>query len=437
MIPVKTPLLAGFRALPASFWVLCGGTFINRFATFVLPFLTMFMTRRGFTAAEAGYAVLAYGAGGFLCSFIAGPLADMLGRNRVLAAALALEAVMVFFLGRQSDFAGIVLMTFLAGFAGQGVSPAVNGLVGDIVPAAQRLHAQLALRLAVNAGFAFGPAAAGFVAVHSYSAIFAADAVASLVFAAMALFFLPRGHATQRENAGWRPALSALRRTPEMWSVLLAAVCCSFLFRQVSTSLNLEVLQRGYAESTAGVLMSMNGLIIICVEIPLMAATAWLSLRAGMGLGVALMGWSLMLNALHGPIWLLFVCMAGFTLGEMISLPRQATLVVELSPPDMRARFSGFTGFAWVIGNMSGALIGINLHAWNPVLMWCFCGLVGTAAAIIIRCSSRRVPSLSKNATSAEARLPVHPASRIPASVAENNTAVPASGGGIRTPPGR
>ncbi|MDB6135557.1 MAG: putative major facilitator superfamily transporter [Verrucomicrobiales bacterium] len=384
MKPAAFSMMAGFRSLPGPFWVLWGGTFINRFATFVMPFLTLFMKRQGFTAPEAGYAVLAYGTGGFICSFIAGPLADMLGRNRVLAGALGLEAVMVFFLGRQSTFAGITALCFLAGLAGQGVSPAVNGLVGDIVPADRRLQAQLALRLAVNAGFAFGPAVAGFVAVHSYGVLFTVDALTSLTFACMALFFLPQGQTTARKHAGWRPALTALRHSRGMWSVLAAAVCCSFLFRQITTTLNLEVLQRGHAESTAGMLLSMNGLLIICLEIPLMAATSWLSLRAGMGAGVALMGLSLMLNALHGPVWMLFVCMAGFTLGEMITLPRQATLVVELSPPDMRARFAGFTGFAWVIGNMSGALAGINLHAWNPVVMWCLCGLLGAVAAAII-----------------------------------------------------
>lgn len=390
MNSAKIPLMAGFRALPAPFWVLCGGTFVNRFATFVLPFLTLFMTRRGFTPADAGLAVVAYGAGGFLCSFIAGPLADRLGRNRVLAAALAMEAVMVYLLGRQSAFAGIVTMTFLAGFAGQGVSPAVNGLVGDIVPAGQRLHAQLALRLAVNAGFAFGPAVAGFVAVHSYQALFAADAATSLVFAVMAWFFLPKGQATSRGQAGWKPALNALRRCPDMISVLLAATCAAFLFRQITTTLNLEVLRRGHLESTAGLLLSMNGLIIIFVEIPLMAATAWLSLRRGVSVGIALMGLSLMMVACGGPLWLLFVSMAGFTLGEMISLPRQSTLTVELSPPDMRARFSGFTGFAWVIGNMTGALVGMNVYAWKPGALWILCGITGVTAAVAIAATSRR-----------------------------------------------
>lgn len=406
--PAKSSLWGGFRDLPAPFWVLCGGTFVNRFATFVLPFLAMFMSREGFTAAEAGYAVMAYGAGGFLCSFIAGPLADRLGRNRVLAAALALEAVMVFLLGQQTTFAGITAMTFLAGFAGQGVGPAVSGLVGDIVPPAQRLHAQLALRLAINAGFAFGPAVAGFVAVHSYFALFATDAVTSLIFATMALLFLPRGNAAPREQAGWAPALASLRRTPGMLSVLLAGICCSFLFRQISTSLNLEVLQRGFAESTAGMLMSLNGFIIICVEIPLMAATTWLSLRAGMGFGIALMGCSLTINAIHGPIWLLFASMAAFTLGEMLTLPRQATLVVELSPPDMRARFAGFTGFAWVLGNMSGALIGINLHAWNPAIMWCSCGLIGIAAAATLILGGRQSVTAATGLGNPEEKLVAH-----------------------------
>ncbi len=395
MNPESPSVLAGFRALPGPFWVLCGGTFVNRFATFVLPFLTLFMTRRGFTPAEAGWAVLAYGAGGFLCSFVAGPLADTLGRNRVLAGALALEAVMIYLLGQQSTFGGIVLLTACAGFAGQGVGPAVQGLVGDLVPPELRLQAQLALRIAVNAGFAFGPAIAGFAAVHSYSLLFTADALTSFAFAVMAWFCLPRGRRTPREEAGWGPALSALRRSQGMIPVLLAAVCAAFLFRQLTTSFNLEVLRRGYTESSAGLLMSLNGFLIICLEIPLVTATAWLSLRAGMGAGLALMGGSLMLNVLGGPLWPMVVCVILFTFGEMLTLPRQATLVLNLSPPDMRARFSGLTGFAWVIGNMAGALIGMNLHELSPAALWVFCGLVGVAGAVIVtaRRTSRLTPT--------------------------------------------
>ncbi len=36
------PLLDDLRALPRPFWLLLGGMFINRFGTFVMPFLIIF-----------------------------------------------------------------------------------------------------------------------------------------------------------------------------------------------------------------------------------------------------------------------------------------------------------------------------------------------------------------------------------------------------------
>jgi len=41
------------RALPPAAWILFGGTFINRFGTFVIPFLILYLTRIGFTSAQA------------------------------------------------------------------------------------------------------------------------------------------------------------------------------------------------------------------------------------------------------------------------------------------------------------------------------------------------------------------------------------------------
>jgi hypothetical protein len=70
--PITSPLVVT-TLLPLLMWLLAAGTFVNRFATFLVPFLTMFMTRRGFSAGEAGLAVTLYGAGAFGCTLIAGP----------------------------------------------------------------------------------------------------------------------------------------------------------------------------------------------------------------------------------------------------------------------------------------------------------------------------------------------------------------------------
>ncbi len=48
------------RSLPPAVWILLGGTFINRFGQFVMPFLVIYLTRIGYSTARAG---LALGAG--------------------------------------------------------------------------------------------------------------------------------------------------------------------------------------------------------------------------------------------------------------------------------------------------------------------------------------------------------------------------------------
>ena len=47
-------MLSRLRALPRPAWILFLGTFLNKFGTFVLPFLTLYLTQRGFTLSDAG-----------------------------------------------------------------------------------------------------------------------------------------------------------------------------------------------------------------------------------------------------------------------------------------------------------------------------------------------------------------------------------------------
>jgi len=44
MQPNRTSLKQDLRALPRGAWILFFGTFLNKFGTFVLPFLTIYMT---------------------------------------------------------------------------------------------------------------------------------------------------------------------------------------------------------------------------------------------------------------------------------------------------------------------------------------------------------------------------------------------------------
>src|SRR5919204_318729 len=49
--------------LPAAFWWLFAGMLVNALATFVFPFLALFLTSRGISVARAGLVVALYGGG--------------------------------------------------------------------------------------------------------------------------------------------------------------------------------------------------------------------------------------------------------------------------------------------------------------------------------------------------------------------------------------
>src|SRR5437660_1725596 len=73
------------RTLPPAAWVLFAGTFVNRFGTFVIPFLVLYLTREGYSMAQAGLALGFYGAGTLIASLAGGHLADRIGRRNTIA----------------------------------------------------------------------------------------------------------------------------------------------------------------------------------------------------------------------------------------------------------------------------------------------------------------------------------------------------------------
>src|SRR5947207_12844250 len=61
--PSAATMRANLRALPREAWVLFAGTFVNRLGTFVLPFVTLYLTHRGYSAPQAGLGLAGYGLG--------------------------------------------------------------------------------------------------------------------------------------------------------------------------------------------------------------------------------------------------------------------------------------------------------------------------------------------------------------------------------------
>src|SRR5207244_3090331 len=193
MNETQVSLRESLRALPRSAWILFFGTFLNKFGTFVVPFLAIYLTGLGYTAAQAGMAIGGYGLGTLAASLLGGYLADRFGRRKTIVLSMFSGALVMLSLSQAHSLPLIVLLAGVAGLTGELYRPASSALLADLVPAGQRVTAFAAYRMAFNAGWAFGPATAGLLAKKSFVWLFVGDAVTSVLFGLVAWFALPAG----------------------------------------------------------------------------------------------------------------------------------------------------------------------------------------------------------------------------------------------------
>jgi MFS family permease len=376
------PLRPLADGLPRPLWFLLAGTFVNRSGGFVLFFLVLYVSERGYSPAAAGAAASVYGAGALAAALAGGQLADRLGRRETIVVSMAGSGAAALALSQARPLALIIVLSALTGFFAELYRPAAAALITDLVEPARRVTAFAAYRLAINAGTAAGPAAAGLLATHSFLAVFIADAAASLAFAGLALTALP---ATRAQGSSAVPRLTpALRADRAFLLFLLASTLAALVYFQFQTTLPLHVVASGHSSATYGMLISLNGLLILAFELPLAQFTQRLPRATAIAAGYALVGLGFALTGAATSTAALAATVLIWTAGEMVSQPLAAAHVSDIAPPQLRGGYQGAFAFTGGIGLVLAPAIGpATLSAVSP-LLWIGCGAVGLAAALLV-----------------------------------------------------
>lgn len=357
------PIVHDLRTLPRGVWVLVGGQFINRFGSFVYPFLALFLTQRGLTLAHVGWVMAALALGQLAAPFVGGYLADAIGRRRTIVLALVGGALTLLGLYAMRSPLALAVMAGAHGFFAYMFNPAASALLSDLVPEEKRVTAFAMLRLAINAGFAAGPAIAGLLFRIDPLYIFIGDAGTTLVFAALALAFLPRGHislagATTSPRSIARNWLQAGRDAWHNGPFVQLFVCqllMTVAFMQIFTVLSLHATARGLDTAAYGLAMGFNGLIIMTCELTLAHVLKRADPRRVLILGYIITGLGCASFALATGLLGFLAAMAIFTLGEMIALPISSGYASTLAPADYRGRYFGLLGTSWGFGGLLGS----------------------------------------------------------------------------------
>ncbi len=382
MNETHTSLRENLRALPRGAWILFFGNFLNKFGTFVLPFLAIYMTRLGYTSPQAGLAIGAYGIGTLGACLLGGHLADRLGRRKTIVLSMGSAALAMLSLSQARSLPLIVLFSGLAGLTGELYRPASSALLADLVPAGQRVTAFAAYRMALNAGFAFGPATAGLLAKHSFLWLFVGDAATSLLFGLVAWFALPSGVRGTRTDSGLRATWKVLRTDRRLRQILCASLAVGLVFVQVFSTMSLEITGSGLSPSIYGLVISLNGALVVLCELPLTTLSRRYPARKIIALGFVLIGAGFASNALPRTLPLLALTVLLFTLGEMLAMPVAGAYVAALAPAHQRGLYT--YGMVWSGAFVLGPSLGMLLFSVSPLGLWASCGVLGTLAAATI-----------------------------------------------------
>lgn len=320
-------------------------------------------------------------------------LADRLGRRNAIAVSMFGSAGAMLSLWQAGSLTAILPLVVVAGFFAELYRPASSALVADLVPVGRRVPAFAAYRLAVNAGFAAGPAVGGLLAEDSFAWLFIGDAISSLVFGVVALVALPPGGRTPRSAEPRFALLRSIGRDRAVAGVLVAAAISSFVYMQSATALPLHVRDAGLSVAVFGALMSVNGLVIIFFELPITSVTHRLPVRPVLAVALVLVGVGFAATGVAEGVLALGATVFIWTLGEMAWGPNASAYVADLAPPGLQGRYQGALSFSYALALVPAPLAGAALYGWHPPTLWILCLALGAFAALLVLVSGRVAPT--------------------------------------------
>lgn len=381
----------GLKELPHDMWALFFTSLINRSGTMVIPFLALYLTKKiGVSPAEAGTALLVYGAAAFIAAPVTGKLSDKLGSLKIMKFALFGSGVIFFLYSFITNYYLILIASFVLAAVNESFRPANLSLITDIVTPPQRRMAFALNRLAINAGMSIGPVVGGFLTLLDFHYLFYANAFASIA-AGIYLSSVKWSSLTDIEsNNSSSDEIKQLRfailKDKYFLFFLFAVIPANLVFFQQLGALPLYIVNNlGYSTAAFGLFNAINTILIIIVEVPL---NNWMndtpykkSLMVGAFLaGVGFGGFAIATTTIP-----LAIAIIIFTFGEMIFFPTTAAYTSELAPAERRGEYMGYYQMTFSFAFSAGPWLGTVVYQhYGSVALWSGAFLFALITAVLM-----------------------------------------------------
>ncbi|MGW3066359.1 MFS transporter [Streptomyces sp. NPDC001130] len=372
------------QPLPPAFWLLFAGTLLNRLGILVPAFLSLYLAAEtGLSAGTIGVLVGVWGAGSVAGSLAGGALADRVGPRAAvwcsqaisLAASLALACT-----HRAGILAGVVL---LSGCASTLHKPAGAVVVSRALPKSGHVRAFGLLYWASNIGAAISPAVSGVLLERGAGWLIVLNATTAVCYSAVALRLPGRAPGGRQSRDAVRGLLSPFSSGP-VARFLCLSFCLALIYLQKQSTLPLDMAAHGLSPHAYGLVVSLNGLLIIVLQ----PVVSRLAERLGMDVQFVLAGLLVALgfgaNAVAGSAGSYAAALTVWTLGEILLVPQASAFLVRHAPEGRAGTYQGAYQFVWNLGLVLGAPLGMTVRqACGGDILWMACLALGTGVVAV------------------------------------------------------
>jgi predicted MFS family arabinose efflux permease len=357
-----------FSGLQPVVWIISFVLFINRVGAMVLMFSSLYFTQElHFSKATAGIIMSFFGIGSIVGSYVGGWLADRFpAKPLMLFALIASGCVLLLILTTKNPYA-IGAIIFLYALVSDAFRPASSVAVTNASTAENRTRSVSLMRLCINLGFTFGPAIGGLIAAqYSYTWLYVIDAATSFVAAIFLFFYYPATPTSEKTKSEdyVRPAVqtSAYRNKRFLIFILLVA-CYGLLFFQIFASVPTyckEILH--YSENTIGLLLALNGALVVLIEMPLVQALQNYKPKANIvALGCLSISVALAILLLSkGNLFFVAIYVVFMTMSEVFAMPQMMSYALSLPIKERQGQYSALYSIGYGISIILAPIVGLS-----------------------------------------------------------------------------
>jgi DHA1 family multidrug resistance protein-like MFS transporter len=386
----RTVRRRGLIVLLATTFLMWAGFFM------IVPLLSVhFVDDLGWAAASIGLVLAVRQFVQQTLTVVSGALADRFGAKTLILLGLIVRTIGFAAMAHVTALPALLITALLAGIGGALFDAPTGAAMATLTTDDERLQFYSVRGVITSLGMTLGPLIGAALLKVDFALVAYVSAGMYVITLILTWWLLPNVQVGQPDQPLTSGVKHVVRDRPFMLVVALL-MGYWFMWVQLTLSVPLKATALSGDESSVGIIYAVNAVITIALQVPLIRFLGKrLRPLPALVVGLGIMSLAMGSIAATQTFSALLLCIAVFSIGNLIATANQSTVIAGMAQPDARGAYFGVSAVALAVGGGLGNLIGSALYGASttnglPAVPWLIIGGVGAISTLGLWVMNRR-----------------------------------------------